>query len=311
MRALLPVCALAAGLAVAQQTTPYRGTADLVSIYATVTDESGRLVPDLTRDDFVVKDNGRKQTLAIFSNEVQPISVVVMLDCSPSMAGHTDTVRDGAVEFVKQLSADDRMRLGTFGTEIQLTPEAFTNERAPILASLGAGLATSSGSPIWTSIDRSITALLEEGGRRVVLVFTDGENAPQRGQVVTDLKDVIWRARYDDVMVYTIGFVSEGVAWPGLQQPHSAVRGQTPQEAARKALRDLAAETGGGYFEMDALDNLSATFARVAEELHHQYWIGFTPAALDDKMHKLEVSVRRQGVTVQARKSYFAGSFIK
>src|SRR5215475_4539981 len=79
-----------------QQGEPYRVTLDLVSIYATIKDADGRLVTDLTKDDFVVKDNGKKQELNVFTNERQPISVVVLLDNSASMTEQAELVRDGA-----------------------------------------------------------------------------------------------------------------------------------------------------------------------------------------------------------------------
>ena len=72
-----------------------------------------------------------------------------------------------------------------------------------------------------------------------------------------------------------------------------------------EGLPKIAAETGGGYFELTSADDLSATFARVAEELHHQYVLGFTPIVLDGKTHKLEVRVKG-GNIARARKSYLA-----
>ena len=73
-------------------------------------------------------------------------------------------------------------------------------------------------------------------------------------------------------------------------------------------LATVADETGGGYFELTRGDNLGTTFARVAEELHRQYVLGFEPAMLDDRMHKLEVKVRqKRGMKARARTEYFAG----
>jgi Ca-activated chloride channel family protein len=71
-------------------------------------------------------------------------------------------------------------------------------------------------------------------------------------------------------------------------------------------LKVVAEETGGGYFELTKTDELGPTFTRVAQELHSQYVLGFSPAALDGKIHKLEVRVKRPGVTARSRKSYVA-----
>ena len=73
-----------------------------------------------------------------------------------------------------------------------------------------------------------------------------------------------------------------------------------------EGLPKIAAVTGGGYFELTSTDDLASTFARIADELHRQYALGFTPAALDGKMHKLEVHMTDPTLTARARKSYLA-----
>jgi len=73
-----------------------------------------------------------------------------------------------------------------------------------------------------------------------------------------------------------------------------------------RGLRKLAEETGGGYFELKKTDDLGPTFTRVAQELHSQYTLGFTPTVLDGKEHKLEVKMTKPGYKARARKSYIA-----
>jgi VWFA-related protein len=96
---------------------------------------------------------------------------------------------------------------------------------------------------------------------------------------------------------------------PGRGRP-PAVMPVTPCSAEKPdpSLQVLALESGGGYFELDNTQSLGSTFARVANELHQQYLLGFTPATLDGRMHALEVRARQSGVTVRARKSYLAVS---
>ena len=76
--------------------------------------------------------------------------------------------------------------------------------------------------------------------------------------------------------------------------------------AAARGLRKLSDETGGGYFELTKKDDLGPTFTRVAQELHSQYVLGFSPATLDGKVHKIEIKTKRSGTTVRGRKSYLA-----
>ena len=128
-------------------------------------------------------------------------------------------------------------------------------------------------------------------GRRVVLVFTDGEDTASK----TGFRTVLDRARDEEVMVYSIGLESEFF---------NGVRVQRSRPS--RDLRKISDETGGGYFELKKSDQLAPTFTRVAQELRSQYLLGFTPAALDGKPHRLEVRLKRPGLTARARKSYIA-----
>jgi hypothetical protein len=101
---------------------------------------------------------------------------------------------------------------------------------------------------------------------------------------------------------------------PGTGGTHGGPFGRVPDTHDRGCadthpdpeLRELAASGGGGYFELRGTDDLDATFARVADELHHQYLLAFTPEALDGAVHTVDVRSRRPGVTVRSRTSYIA-----
>lgn len=296
-----------------RQGVEFRTKTQLVSIYATVKDKDGRLVPNLTKDDFTVYDNGKAQPLTYFSNEVLPFSIVVMLDRSASMARDYDLVRDAAIAFVRQMLPADRARIGSFSTKISIHPETFTSNQSELIEILRTRLEPVGSSPVWTAIDESLTGVLEEPLRRVVLVFTDGHNAQQRGQVVTRLTTVLNRVRVNSVMVYCIGFVTpldRGFSARGaFGMPGQNGRGTFGPQRVQPpdpALKDIAEESGGGYFELGPEDDLPGTFARVSDELHRQYALGFTPTRLDGKTHKLEVKVRQNGLRARARQTYVA-----
>lgn len=324
-RVLTLACALACGLlghapsvrvaAAARQSpaqTPYRGRTDLVSVYATVMDRNGRLVPDLSQTDFEVRDNGRPQTLTFFSNDVQPITIVVMLDRSGSMEDNYALVEDAAQQFVTRLLPADRARIGNFSRQIVILPAEFTNDHGALVRVLHRELQGIGPSPVWTAVDRSITALLSQTGRRVVLLFSDGHDDPMRGQVRTDLKDVMRRSAIDEVMIYAIGLADAESAAPWMMRNRMGRiqigGGGTKIVKPDKGLRQLADHSGGGYFELTWSQDLGAVFSRVADELHHQYALGFVPAKLDGKTHSLEVSVKRPDVSVRTRQSYVAES---
>ena len=295
------------------QEPTFRTRTRTVPVYATVTAADGRLVPDLGRDDFEIDDNGQRQEITVFANDIQPIMVVMMLDRSGSMTENFALVQKAAEEFVKRLLPADKARIGSFSYRIQVDPRDFTSDREELLQILRNELQEPGPTPLWNALSVGMTALLHQDGRRVVLVFTDGIDAPgnARNNNVT-LKDAMQRAQREDVMVYAIGLTGRSFSpgrmgrgrgrggWGGPGGPGGAP--QKPDEGLAK----IAAESGGGYFELESTGDLASTFARVADELHHQYTLGFTPQKLDGKTHKLDVRLKRSGMTARARRSYYA-----
>ena len=302
--------ALAVWVAAVTAAPQYRAGTHLVSVFATVTDRDHRLVPDLSKDDFAVYDNGKRQPLAVFSNDSQPITIVVMLDRSGSMSERFDLVERATTQFIEKLSGADRARIGNFSDRIVIQPAEFTTDHGALIKIVRDDLQDIGASPVWASVDRSVAALRHESGRRVVLLFTDGHDSPGRGQFQQSLSDVTRRAQADEVMVYTIGLTvpDDSLLFTGIRGIHRPMAQPRSQKMLKPdgGLKKLAEATGGGYFELEWTSNLTATFTRVAEELHRQYWLGFAPAKLDGKVHKLEVKVKRGGVTVRARPNYVA-----
>jgi len=286
----------------AQQPT-FKSGAKTVAVYATVTDREGRLVPDLTREDFEIKDKGQPAPITVFSNDIQPISVVMMLDRSGSMRGNFRLVEAAGEAFVRALLPSDKARIGSFAENIQIDPENFTSDKQELVKILRSKLQEQGPTPLWNSVDASIATLKAQDGRKVVLVFTDGADNPGNFKLNNlSFMDISRRAQVSDVMVYAIGLESAGRPALGGGGLGGGFGGSRPDPG----LPAIAEETGGGYFELRRAGDLSATFARVADELHRQYLIGFEPAKLDDKMHKLEVRIKKPGMKVRARKEYHA-----
>jgi Ca-activated chloride channel homolog len=286
LRAISLVAAASLLLApVFAQEATFRSAVRTVAVYATVQDPDGRLVLDLTERDFTVLDNGRPVAITLFSNDAQPITVAVMLDMSGSMTNRLLRVRDSTRRFVAALAPVDRATIGTFGSELFVSP-LLTGDHAELNRVLSEELWPGGGTPLWTAIDRGMTALAGERGRRVVLVLTDGVDACAgfRGRCV-GFGRVLRRATDEDFMVYAIGLEGSGLS---------------------DDMSELTVNTGGGHFDLAQDDDLDATFERVAEELRRQYLIGFTPASLDNRTHKLEVTLTKPGLKARARRSYVA-----
>jgi Ca-activated chloride channel family protein len=284
----LPLLAIPSGaqIKVSTQTVP---------LYVTVTDATKRLIPDLEREDFEVYDNGKLQQMTNFDNKATPISAVVMLDTSGSMTLAIDFVKQGAEEFLIRMMPEDKAKVGAFNDKLEVKPApglAFTNNRDQLvryLNELDFGYPTR----LYDAVDYAINELRTTDGRKVVLVFTDGDDTASK----IGAGDAIERARIEEVMVYSIGLENEYM--------NGASRVRTSPD---RGLRKLSEETGGGFFNLKKKDELGSTFTRIALELHSQYVMGFTPETLDGKVHKLEVRVKRAGMTARARKSYVAST---
>ena len=359
-RALVAVLGCLAGgvvLVSARQDPEFRSGSDTVSIYATVLDQTGRLVPRLTLDDFEVYDNGTRQDVTVFANDLQPITIVIMLDRSRSMEDHFDLVRKAAERFVSHLEPADRARVGSFANRIEIDPGEFTSDRVTLVDVLRTKLQPAGITPLWRATSVAMTALKNEPGRRVVLLFTDGHDTPDAQLPLVTYKEVRTRSVAENIMVYGIGFTSGcgqsfgggGGTWypprpryqrrgpvltppifppqrpplprprpPAIPGPGDGGIGRYPggpspdrstacQEARPDPdLRELANVGGGGYFELTNADDLAETFARVADELHQQYLLAFTPSKLDGEIHQLDVRVKNPNFTARARQSYVA-----
>ncbi len=284
------LAALAAVPLLAQepQAPTFRAGTKVVSLYATVTD-GGRLVSGLAREDFEVLDDGKPQPLTVFSASVLPITVIVMLDTSGSMTGNIEVLKAGAEQFFLRLFKGDRARLGVFNDKIQLV-SPLTGDRDTLIASLP-DVDFGNGTRLYDALAAGLNELVGIEGRKVVLVFTDGDDTASKMRFTT----VLDRAQVEEVMVYAIGLAGETLSY-----------GRPMRTRPDRSLKKLAGETGGGYFELSQTDQLTSTFTRVALELHSQYALGFQQVARDGKVHLLEVRVKKPGMTARARKSYVA-----
>ena len=275
----------------------FRTSARTVAVYATVRDFDGHLVTDLRAEEFQILDNDAPAPITTFSNEIQPFTAAVMFDMSNSMAPQHALVVLSAGRFVNALLPADRIRIGSFGREVAVSP-LLTGDKGVLSRIVDEELWPGGATPLWRAMTAGMASLAGESGRRVILALTDGadsaldhncapKNRDPHGDIGScpDRRDVRKQALDDEFMFYGIGL--EGT---GLDQ----------------GIMDIADDTGGGYVVLSRNADLDAAFSRITDELHHQYVIGFTPAKLDGKTHRISVRVTRQGLTARARKSYVA-----
>lgn len=283
-----------------QQPT-FRTGVNTVPIYATVIDKYGGMVLNLTQGDFTVLDNDKPQMVTTFERGLQPVTAMVLLDRSASMTLNLELSLAAAEQFVIRMLPGDRARIGTFSDRIEIGA-TFSHDRDAILRELRDDLHFGNPTKLWDAVDETMTALAPIGGRRVILLLTDGMDTISRKRA----DDILGRAREDELMIYVVQFRSNyranlGEVMPG-QPDNARFRNPPPTET----LRRLATQTGGGHFVLGRFDDLNSTFTRVMHELHYQYVLGFTPQKLDGKVHDLTVRANNRDYVVRARQNYLA-----
>jgi Ca-activated chloride channel family protein len=231
-----------------------------------------------------------------------------MLDVSGSMEGNLPLLRAASEQLFARLRPDDVARVGTFGRDVAISPE-FTNNREDLKNALPTMIAPDAPTPLWRAIDEAMETFDDDKeGRSVILVLSDGKDSGiiDFGGPVASQAGVIDRARAEDVMVYAIGMRSRGQQRMPPGGGRGGLQAMLLRDLPDPGLARVAQETGGGYTEIRFGEDLSAAFARVADELHSQYLIGFAPPRRDGKVHDIEVRIAQRGLTPRARKSYVA-----
>ena len=280
---------LSLGLSVAAQEPTFRSGSRVVPSYVTVVDANNRLVTDLTKDDFEILDNGRPQEITIFDNEVRPFTAVVMLDTSISMTDRMKDLYAGAEQFLLRLMPHDKAAIGAFNDKIEFAT-GFSSDRNSLVSALK-HLDFGNQTRLYDGVHAGLDELAKVEGRKVILLFTDGADFGSKQSSGRALE----RARENEVMIYGIGLETE------FFNGQSFVRSKPDA-----ILNRFANETGGGFFDLKKDADLSSSFTRIAQELRSQYLIGFSPAALDGKVHKLDLRIKRPGLKSRSRRSYVA-----
>ena len=270
--------------------------------------ETAASSPTLQQEAFEVRDEGKPQPITLFDNTPQPIRLVVMLDVSGSMEGNLPLLRASADQLFARLRPDDVVRVGAFGHDITISP-SFTRNVNELRSALPTMIAPDAPTPLWRALEKALEAFDEESDLRpVIIVLSDGKDSGMFDFSKSPISqaEIIDRARLDSVMIYAIGMRSRGsqrmppAAGPG------GLQAMMMADMPDPGLARVAQETGGGYLEIRAGQDLGAAFAQVADELHSQYLLGFAPPKRDGKKHDIDVRLMQRGLTARARKSYVA-----
>src|SRR5215831_5718197 len=163
---------------VAAQESTFKATAQIVYVPTMVSESDGRLVPNLEKEDFTILDNGKPQDVAVFESSVQPFTAVVPLDFSASMTANLMLLKEATEQFLIRMLPQDKAQVGAFSDKIQFSGK-FTSGRDDLIADLG-DLQFGNPTRLYDATYQSIDALKSVDGRRVVVVFTDGDDTDSK-----------------------------------------------------------------------------------------------------------------------------------
>jgi VWFA-related protein len=295
------------------QTPPtIRVNVEVVTVACSVTDRNGAPVPNLTKDDFVLNEDGVPQSIKYLWQEVDlPLTVGLIVDVSGSQMGLVSRHRQTVADFLARvLGPRDRAFLVTVGPRVMLLTD-LTGEVADLRAGVeridmrqrsGAPLGdpcrrrrlrSCGGTVLWNGVFYAARLKMRPlEGRKALIVLSDGLDTGSDH----NLTAAIEAAQGADTLVYTIKHVSKAAV---AMSPTMALL-----TAFNRSLRKLAEETGGRAFPAPR-DGPAEIFSQIEDELRSLYVLGFTPAAPSrEGFHKIEVQTRQPGLKVRARKGY-------
>jgi Ca-activated chloride channel family protein len=289
----------AAGSLVAQQPPvrdahTFRTGIDVTGITVTVRDADGHLVGDLPREAFQVFDNGERQDVTQFTRERVPVSLGVLLDISDSMFGRRIADARSAVDrfLFEQLDHDDEFFILAFNHR----PHVLTTwTQAPsIVREALDGLKPTGGTAVYDAVLEGMPLIGTRNRERgALLIVSDGEDTASTAM----LKDVRFALRRSQAFVYAIAIDPPDDRRPINRRVNPAT------------LREITDESGGRTEVVQNSNEIAAASARIADELNHQYVIGYTPRqGGDGQFHSIRVRVQGNNYKVRARSGYVANA---
>jgi len=295
--AVAAIVVTGAGPAVRAQQPPVRSSQtfhsgiDVTGITVSVRDADGHLVTMLTRDDFAIFEDGVQQPLTQFTSERVPVSLGVLLDISDSMFGRPIADARSAVDrfLFDQLDHDDEFFILAFNHRSHvLTP--WTQTPTVVRDALDS-LKPTGGTAVYDAVLAGMPLIAKRNRERgALLIVSDGADTAS----TATLKDVRFALRRSQAFVYAIAINS-----PDRRVINGAVNPTT--------LREITDESGGRTEVVTSYADIAAASARIADELNHQYVMGFTPMhGADGKYHTIRVRTTNPAYKVHARTGYVA-----
>jgi VWFA-related protein len=263
----------------------------LVPLYASVVDKSGKMVTNIPQSAFKVYENNVEQTLKIFNREDVPVSMGIIIDNSGSMREKRPKVAAASLELVKASNPQDEVFIVNFN-DVAYLDAPFTSNIKKLEQVLDK-IDTRGGTAMRDAISMSIDYAKDSGKRskKVLLVITDGNDNTSN----ETLEQLVRKARQSEVLIYCIGLLND-------EEPREG-------RAAKRALKALAEASGGLDYYPKTLSEVENITPQIAHEIRNQYILAYSPtnAALDGSFRAIKVTVNAPGhPTVRVRNGYYA-----
>jgi Ca-activated chloride channel homolog len=252
---------------------------NLVMLDATVKTKAGRIMADLKKDDFELREDGVSQKIEVFSRDELPLNVALVLDLSDSIGPFLGPLRDAANTALATLKPEDEVALFTFSTEAELRVP-FTNDKPQIAHQINgfhAGGATNINDGIFVAAKYLLSA--PPKGRRVIILISDDVGTDAGGQ---GTRDIITESIAADAALYNLKI--PGYNPPGTLFAASLIPGLVN-------IRRVMDATGGEIFDVQDVAHLDAEFRALIERIKTRYTLGYYTKATgaEGKPHKLDV----------------------
>lgn len=272
----------------------------LVTVPVIVSDRDGRYVADLRREDFRIFEDGVEQQVSFFGSTEEPLSIILLLDTSTSTGLYLDLIKEAAMAFVEQMRPRDAVLPVSFDGRVRaLLPKATGD---PIFLRVAVGNmrtdAKNTGTRLYDAVEAAMNSLGTVSGRKAIILFTDGEDT---GSAATREK-TLEKAAEADASVYSI-YLDTAAAYERLNGNLKLIRHGAP---SAQYLQALANKTGGRSYEAKSLGVLKEAFVAIADELRHQYHVGYYPKsqAGGERRRIVTVKVNRPNVSARGRKTF-------
>lgn len=293
-----------------QESFTVRVDTSLVNVPVAVLTRDGKFISDLRRQNFRVFEDGIEQEITHFKDTDEPFTVVLLLDISDSARIKFQEIKDSAIAFLDQLRSQDRAQIVTFDAKATVITKATSNKDD--LRTAINRIQSGSGTSVYDAIETVFRKQLNDiQGRKAIVMFSDGVD--QHSQQATS-ESTLALAEEQDAPVYIIRYdtYEEPIKLqiPGVRNMSSIEIREGPTkkdyELAQQYLHTLSDVSGGRYYYADKPANLKQSFARIAEELRHQYVIGYYPTnlAATKKRREIKVKVDAPNAVIRSRRNY-------